>query len=579
MRIQEIVFQGLYEATSPVKIRAEKDVDSITLPHPLRAEQIQDILLSIFYPDRTPAKLALEYRNGGMVACSFRFRGKPFRILRKGGPESLRLQSGEGGNFQDVAQGKNVESILKQSMGLPEFQVFWVLSLWRYDTSPASNSKIDLDAFEPHVRDIVLRYRQARKIEAAEDRIKSLESRIAEKRRDLGKGMALEEKLGKAREKMREIEVSELSPEDVDLLQNSEFTFKEFQAQIDRLSREEEEERSRAFALLPTPFAKEPVFLVGLVVGLLAVAVSVAMSQTPWRAIALADSVGFGMCAYVLLNYYVGLERANVHQVRMESIKRRLNQVREEKVALEERINHILIHARIEDAKDVGERVEKAQKLRKIIEQMEAQVQDLRRDPAYVKGKTEIDKLEKELEVARDAKPPSSPDMMSAYQLESDLDSLGIDAAAVAQEDSEDAKDDFDPLTNLVEVAKLTQEWQGGQIVEKTRRMWAKIASFLLGERFKDVDLTADGELKVGALGAEQLAMWAKTRPSEHQALMVALLVALQVNAPEFSSRGFFESIVVPDPGRWLTADQTKKINEVFASAARRTPVILLKEP
>src|SRR5690606_10073228 len=123
--------------------------------HPLRAEQIQDILLSIFYPDRTPAKLAQEYRSGGMVACSFRFRGKPFRILRRGGPESLRLQSGEGGNFQDVAQGKNVESILKQSMGLPEFQVFWVLSLWRYDTSPASNSKIDIDAFEPHVRDIV----------------------------------------------------------------------------------------------------------------------------------------------------------------------------------------------------------------------------------------------------------------------------------------------------------------------------------------------------------------------------------------------------------------------------------------
>jgi len=576
MRIQEIVFQGLLGISAPVRISAESDVSLIELPAGVRASGIQDILLSIFYADKTPQKLAQEYSSGGKVVCQFSSKGKNFRMLRRGGVETIRLQSEAGQDFQDVADGARVDAFMRQSLGLPDLEVVWSLNFWRYEESPKTIETVDLDNLAPNVRELVFRYREARKIEAAEDHFKGLESKIAERRRELGKGMAIEEKLGKAREKLREIEVSELSPDDVRLLQGRDIAFKDFEFQIDRLAREEEDERRQTFELLPKPFLKDPIFLAGFLIGVVSLGVSIAMSQTPWRTIALADTIGFGMCAWVLLNYYVGLEKANVHQVRLETIKRRLNQIREERVALEEKINHILIHARIDDAEDVGQRVEMAQKLKQIIDSLESQVADLRRDPKYLKGKSEIDKMERELEAAKVDRVEIPPDVLSAYQLESDLDSLGIDANSVV-EDSEAMVDDEDAVQRLLDALRRTNQWQDDGMLDKTKKMWAKIASFLLGDRFKDVDLAADGTFRVGSLGAEQVAMWARTRPSEFQTLLVALAISVQVNAPE-RSRAHFESILVSDPSSWLTPDQAKKLSEVFASAARRTPVLLLKE-
>ncbi len=578
MRIHEIVFQGLFGCNAPVRIAADQDVSTVVLPPGVSSRDVQDLIISVFYPDKTPQKLTLNYSEGESRAmCLFSQKGRRFRLMRKGRADNVRLQAEESGEFKDLAQGDRVEGFLRQSMGLPEFESLWSLNFWRFDHSPASIATFDIEALDPRKRDIVLRYREARAAEMAEDKLKNLEFRIAEKKRELGQGMALEEKLQKAREKLREIELSELSAEDIELLQQREILFNDFRGQIERLAREEDAERVQVFELLPDPVFKNPIFVAGLVIGVIAIGTSIAMAATPWRSVVLVNAVGFGMCAWALLGYFSSMERANVHQVRQESIKRRLNQVREEQVSLQERINHILIHARMDDATDVGERVARAQKLKGMIDALEAQVNDLRRDPAYVRGKTEVDRLQKELEAAKAERIEVGPDSMSAYQLESDLEVLGIDPISVAT-DSEVEEDSGDPLLRVLDALKRTQQWENDALYDKTRRMWAKIAGFLLGDRFKDVDLHPDGTLKVGTLGAEQVAMWARTRPSEHQALVVALAIAGQVNAPARSARGTFDSIVVQDPSEWLTGEQAKKIHEVFSSAAQRTPVLLLRE-
>lgn len=578
MRIHEIVFQGLFGCISPVRLAADQDVSTVVLPSGVASRDIQDLIISVFYPEKTPQKLTLDYSEGDSRAmCLFSQRGKRFRLMRKGRADSVRLQAEENGEFKDLALGERVEGFMRQSMGLPEFESLWSLNFWRFDHSPASVAVFDIEALDPRKRDIVLRYREARAAEMAEDKMKNLEFRIAERKRELGQGMALEDKLIKAREKLREIEIAELSAEDVELLQQREILFNDFRGQIDRLSREEDAERVQVFELLPDPVFKNPIFMAGLLIGVVAIGTSIAMAATPWRSIILLNSVGFGMCVWVLLGYFSAMERANVHQVRQESIKRRLNQVREEQVSLQEKIDHIMIHARMDDATDVGERVARAQKLKGMIDAMEVQVSELRRDPAYVRGKTEVERLQKELEAAKSEKIEVGPDSMSAYQLESDLEVLGIDPVSVAT-DSEVEEDLGDPLLRVVDALKRSHQWEDDALFDKTRRMWAKIAGFLLGDRFKDVDLHPDGTLKVGTLGAEQVAMWARTRPSEHQTLVVSLAIAGQVNAPARSPRGTFDTIVVQDPSEWLTSEQAKKIQEVFSSAAQRTPVILLRE-
>ena len=68
---------------------------------------------------------------------------------------------------------------------------------------------------------------------------------------------------------------------------------------------------------------------IGLALGVVAIALSfVDMASLRW--VALFDSVGFGMVAWIILKYLTDREKVNIHKVRIESIKRRSSEVRRE---------------------------------------------------------------------------------------------------------------------------------------------------------------------------------------------------------------------------------------------------------
>lgn len=576
MRIVEIIFQDLFGCVSPVRLQLTGDVSSEELPSGVSVGNVQDLLISLFYSEKTPHALRMAYAKGDpKVALVMEFRGKKHRIVRRALADTLRLQMEEQGGWKELAAGARVEPFMRQNMALPEFETFWILNLWRYESSASAVDAFDIDSVDARARDLIVRYRQARESERAEDAIKSTESRIAELRRELGQGFALEDKLGKARELLKEVDVAELSREDLDLLKRKDVLLNEFKEQLDRLSKEEEAERNQISDTLPSRPFKSPIFLGGLLVGLLGIGVGVALQDTPWRAMALLDIPAFGACVFTLIQYYLGMERASVHQVRHESIKRRLNQVREEQVSLQGKLNHVLIHARVNDATDLDERVVKAEKLKFAIEKMEDNVNELRRDPIYQRAREELDTLEAKLAQGRPHS-DASAEVMSAYQLESDLESIGIDVKMLSA-DQATPEDEGDPLTRLWTTARNTQQWESDQLFDKTRKMWGKIAGHVLGDRFKDIDLDSSGNLVISSLGPDQVEMWARTRPSEQHVVWLSLALALQVNAHERSSRGVFEAMIVPDPVQTLTADQTKKLMEVLASAARRSPALLLR--
>ena len=580
MLLRELIYQHVYGSDQPVRLDADAQVSVISVPSGATSADVQDLVLSTLYPKQTPhaTRMALAGADEAKVAAVFEHRARAYRILRRADPESLRLQVKETSGWRDLAAGSQaVDERLAQSLGRPDFDVFWSLNLWRFERSPAEATTFDLSAMDAKLRDVVLQFRMARAVETVEDELKDLEARIAERSRELGQGAALEQKLRKAKERFAEIEVSELSEKDLDLLKQKDALMQEFDVQLSRLEEQEDTEKRQIDMIVPDAPTRSPVFWGGLVLAIGSLVV--AATDPGLRIVAFADVVGFGLVAWVMFTYFDGMERASVHQVRLESIKRRLNQVREEQVSTGERINHVLIHAGVRDAKEMEERIDKSEQLATVIEKMERRVDELRRDAGYMSALDEVERLRKrqaQLEAERRELPENT---LSSFQLENDLVQLGIDPQLVIEEQPDSsAEQEQTALERLLDVAHAMGQWDQIELYPKTRKMWGKICGHALGDRFTEVGVSSEGTLQIGDLDAEQIQMWRKTRPSEYELLLRALALAIQVGADERSRRGIFESLILEDPATYLTAVQVKKLQEVFVSAAQKTGVVVLQE-
>ncbi len=578
MRIREIIFQGVFGCESPVRLATAPGVDRMSLPSDLSTTDVHALMIALLYPVHVPASLAEQLAQDGTIklAVVLEHGDEEYRVLRRGKPSSLRLQRKESGKYAGVAKGLDATAAaLRKDLNLPEFEAFASLNLWRFDDDELLAPKTGLAALDEQGRELVEKYRMAVRVEKLEDRIKNLEGQLVEQKSKLGKGAKINEKLEQARAKFEQLRLDDLSEDDLQLLAEKDQRFEEFDHQLDRLIRQEEDERVDVDRKLPERPWKLPQFWAGLAIGLAAVAVSIGMHSS-FRQVAAVNVIGFGMVAWVLLKYFTDLERASVHQVRLESIKRRLNQVREEEVAFREQINHLLIHAGVEDEEELFARVEKTNKLEEIIAQLETKSAEARRDPAYKEASSKIASMREELEEleAQRAKLPEF--VMSTFQLENDLRTLDIDPVEALEEESEDAQNQGSntPFGRLKLAAERTGQWTASGLQSRTRKMWGKICGHVLGDRFKGVELTTDGELRVRELSDDQLEMWRRTRSSEERILTAALALALHVNTAERSG-GHFETIWVNDPRDDFGSKVADAFDDVFESAAKKSHIVL----
>ncbi len=575
MRIREIIFQGVFGCDSPVRLATAPGVDRMNLPADLSVEDVHALVIALFYPQKITDELNRQFEVGDNVklAVVLEQGDQVYRVLRRHELSSMRLQVKKSGGFKGLAKGHQASvEALEEHVGIPDFETFVALNLWRFgDDELYARGHEGLS--EEH-RELVDKYRTAIEVESLEDRIKNLEGRIAETQSALGKGAKIDQKLEQARAKLESLQMSDLSEEDFGLLSDKDERFEDFDNQLDRLVRQEEEERIDIERKLPERPWTEPIFWGGLAVGVAALSVSVVMHDT-LRQVAALNVVGFGMVAWVLLRYFADLERASVHQVRLESIKRRLNQVREEEVAFREQINHLLIHAGVDDEHELYDRFEKTRKLEEIIEQLEAKAAEVRRDPAYKSARAEIDQLQDEIERLSAQREQLPEVVMSSFQLESDLKSLGLKPIEVLEEDDEEPEElPQTTFGRLKLAAERHGQWQGGTLQTRTRKMWGKICGHVLGERFKGVDLSGDGDLKVRDLSDEQLAMWRRTRTTEERIVAAALALALHVNIRDRAGR-LLETIWVSDPRDDFGSKVADAFDDVFDSAAKKSHIVL----
>ena len=267
MLLRELIFQDVFGVTRPVRLEMAAQISAVALPAGVSSSQIQDLIISTLYPQQTPHSTRMELAGAqeAKVAAVYEHRKRSYRILRQADPESLRLQVKESAGWRDLAAGsKGVDERLAQSLGRPAFEVFWALNLWRFERSSAEATTFDVETMEPKVREVVRQYRQAVAVERVDDEIQSTESRLAERTKELGQGAALEEKLRKARERLVEIEVSELSGADLDLLKQKDVLLSDFELQLRRLEEQEDTERHQIELVLPEQPTRSPMFWVSL---------------------------------------------------------------------------------------------------------------------------------------------------------------------------------------------------------------------------------------------------------------------------------------------------------------------------
>lgn len=578
MRIREIIFQGIFGCDSPVRLATAPGVDRMVLPRGLSAENVQSLLIAALFPQNTPNALVQEMREADDVklAVIFEVRDQIYRVVRRDTPDSLRLQVQERTGFRPLASGQeSVAEQLRDSVGLPEFECFVALNLWRFDGDLLGGPRAAPEAAQ-RGQVMVEKYRLALQAESLEDQIKVVEADLATQRAALGQGSQIEEKLEQARARLAELQLTGLSEEELSLLRDKDARLVEFDQLIYRLTTQQEEAQHDVAQNSPAKPWRVPLFWVGLLAGVGALVVSVAVGGA-LRPVAASNVLTFGIVAWMLLKYYTDMERAGVHQARLESIRRRVSQVRDEEASFREAISHMLIHARVEDEAQLFERVEKAQQLEEIVARMEERVAEVRRNPAHRQAKGRIDALQAQLAELRGAREALPAHIMSSYEAEEDLRTLGLDPRRVLLEEHARAEAPPAPTTPfgwLRLAAERTQQWQQGQLDPRVRKMWGKICGHVLSDAFKNVDLSPQGDLQIAEMTSDQLDMWRRTRASEVRIVGVALALALHVNAPQ-RDRQFMETVWLRDPRDEFGLKIADALDDVFSSAARKSHIVL----
>lgn len=583
MQLQELIFQGVLAQSRPARVRIDEPLQVLELPAGVGASDVQDLLVLCLYPAQGQS---LEERlfkgsEGVKLACAFEARGSSLRVVRQEATESVRLQRKTASGYEELARGAaDVQRALQDKLNLPDLATFYAMHLWRFDFDMEAVINAATLGNDPRIPDLANLYLTSLEVESLEDQIKELDLRVEEGQRALGEGAELEEKLTRAREKLNEVELAELSDEEIDLLQSRDARMDDYDAQLGRLQSQLDTERRQIELSVPDEPTRTPLFWLGVAIALGAFVASLVFHQTH-RIFALGSIPGLALGAFVLLRYYTSLSKASVHQVRVDSIRRRISQLREEQIHLLERVEHTLLHAGVEREEELQARIPMARKLRSVIQRMESQLEAVRTNPEYRRARKELDSVQAELAELKRRRSELPSFVMNSFQLENDLQSLGADPVEIRANADQSAGKSAAPLPSsplelLRWVAERNGQWIHGVLSESTRAMWSKVCGHVLSERFSDVTLDADGELHVEALTDEQLELWQRTRSAEVQVVVCALALAIFISTSRGDEGSGLESIWISDPALMMTPAHASRFESVFKSAARQGQIAIL---
>lgn len=577
MRLRELVFQGVLGRSEPVHLRTDSTVTRVELPAGVSVEATRELLGALLYPDHadTGNPDILEEGESPQLAVTFEHDGRVYRLVRGADRGAARLQRRAGDSFEDVAAGgSDVGRRLEGDFGRPSTLQYFALNCWEFDRARqgAGTGTVDLDDLEPRVREVAEQYRATLQIDEIESELKGIERELQQLQSTYGDGLKVEEKLEKAREKRASLEGPELEDEQIETLQNRDDRLEEYQEQLDRLSRDQEEAKQKAERLDPEAPWNDSSFLGAVGVGLLALAVSL-YDPGRLRLLALVDVVAFGAATWTILEYLTAREKSQVHQARLETIRRRRSDVREEMVAFQERVEHLLVMADADDVDDILHRRQRLEKAERVVERLEEKAEEVRSNSDFDEARRrrkELRQRQRKLEAEREQLPDYARDL---FQLENELQGLGVDPEVVAPPE-EGGSEDWTSIRTLVEVADELGLFEGG-LSQQVLTTWRKMVRHVLPGLDGEVDISSERRLAFQGTDLEP-ASWAEANRNEYRVVADMLAVALQMAA---TARGTcIETVWIADPRRKWPGSVGDRVFKVVERAAEPSEFVLLAE-
>ena len=585
MRIEQLIFQGVHGRTSPVRLAPSEDLSEVRLPEGVSAVETHGLLYNLIYPRRRTEAHQEQLQSGDEVklAAILSKNGSTFRVVRQVTQSSLTLQIKTGGGFETLATGADdVDRLLQQRVGRPPPQAFHALNLWQTEPlgAAAGPEPIDLEALDAETRELAEDYFEAIEIQDVEEEIETLESEIESLRQDWGDSLDVARKLEEAQLKLEELEVADVSDEELELVRNRESRITELEDKIDRLANEKDRQRGIVERIEPTRPYRNIWFWAGLTIAVAAVSSGIALRHS-MRWIVMFDAIGFGMVTWVLLKYLTDLERANIHKVRLDSVRRRLQRVRQQAVDFREKVDHLIVHANVEDEQELLTRSKKARQLREIVEKLEDRASDVKEDAEFAEDRRRFEELNDVLErkkAQRESLPSyaGDPEYIAENLREAGVNPQRLLVDEEPADPSADSDVQKDPFVWLREVADEVGLVDGGALAGETLKLWRKLSSHVLGDAYGDVSLTGDGRIRFGGMSADQIDMWRRTRTREARAAAYALALSMQMSLE--GRKGRVETVWIETPESLLGSDIGSKFRTVLQRAAGRCHIALLSE-
>jgi hypothetical protein len=585
MRIEQLIFQGVDGRNSPARLAPSEDFSEVRLPEGVSVGDTHGLLYNLIYPRRrTEAhRDQIQGADGVKLAAILSQGGSTFRVVRQVDQSTLALQIKTDGTFETLATGpEDVDRLLEQRLGRPPAQAFHALNLWQTEPlGPAAGPEpIDLEALDRETRELAEEYFEAIEIQDVEGEIETLESEIESLRQDWGDSLDVARKLEEAQLKLEELEVADVSDDELELVRNRESRLTELEDKIDRLAKEKDRQRATVERLEPDRPYKNVWFWAGLTIAVAAVSAGVALRHS-MRWIVMFDAVGFGMVTWVLLKYLTDLERANIHKVRLDSVRRRLSRVRQEAVDFREKVDHLIVHANVEDEHELLVRSKKARKLRKIVQKLEDRASDVRDDADFAEDRRRFEELKDVLERKKEQRESLPAYAGDPEYIAENLREAGVNPQRLLVDEEEtqqpaDSDVQKDSFVWLREVADELGLVEGGTLDERTLKLWRRLSGHVLGDAYGDVSVTGDGRIRFGGMTADQVEMWRRTRTREARAVAHALSLSMQLSLEGQKRR--VETVWVEAPESLFGSELGTKFRTILQRAADRCHIALLLE-
>ena len=323
MRLEQLIFQGVLDQSSPAKLQFGDKLSRVSLPDGISVSDARSLLLNLLYPNdcSSDERQPVERSSDPRLALVFKSGGNLYRIVRKRATNSVRVQVRKDGGWQTAAKGvsKSVK-LLDSKLGRPSLRVFRALNLWDFEGAASEKPSDFTDPREigPEAVEMVDEYEKALEIEELEKKKEKLEQNIQQLRDKYGKGLEVEEKLEQARERLANIELTEIDSDDLEMVRNKQERVAEYEAQLSQLDENEDEEREKVEKLEPQNPWQNNALWAGLAAGVVAIVISLTYGESA-RWIIMFDSVGFGVVAWTFLKYLTDREKVNIHKVRIEN--------------------------------------------------------------------------------------------------------------------------------------------------------------------------------------------------------------------------------------------------------------------